>query len=445
VPNAPTFSTTQSSTSINVSSWYSWDQYSNNYTVHNESAGRGGIATYTVALKNSDGTTKVTKSFDAKDNASYTFNNLTANTNYKVKVTATDVAGNANSLEKSTPTAPDKPKNLVFSSTEYTRTTLSWDVSAGATEYNVYSHKDGMDLKINSSPIITNSYTINDLEPNSTYTFNVIAISNAGQSDNSDNATVTTLQLPPIEGPSVICSGINSYSINNLLSGYSVSWSCSANLDCTYSSGSSANFNVIGDDGQAKIQATLSCANCKDIVITKEIWVGNPSFMLDGDTEIGIREPGVASVLYDEFQGITNVNWTRGGAIASVTGGAVVAKFRAGSRAGYGEVYATATNGCGSKENRLIVHVKESWYAVYPNPTRDILNIKIDNDKISKRNQAKEIEVRLYDRSMSLKKYKKLKSTMITLNVSDLKSDMYILQLKIGDEIYGEKIIVSNN
>ena len=85
-----------------------------------------------------------------------------------------------------------------------------------------------------------------------------------------------------------------------------------------------------------------------------------------------------------------------------------------------------------------------NWHKVYPNPVKDILTIEINKSKMPKRLISQKIEIRLYNKMMSLMKKTFFIGTSINLNVSDLKPDIYILQIIVGDKIFEEKIVVSD-
>jgi hypothetical protein len=151
-PQIPTFSTTKTSKTIYVYSWTSFDAMSSIYTTVNDTSGILGIKSYSVTIKNPDGSIQDTKSFNAKGSSSYTFGNLISNRNYKVNVTATDLVGNTNFKEVVVTTAPAAPANLSFSNTSYLSTTLTWAASAGATGYDVYRWNGSSNTKLNGSP-----------------------------------------------------------------------------------------------------------------------------------------------------------------------------------------------------------------------------------------------------------------------------------------------------
>ncbi|MBQ4900933.1 fibronectin type III domain-containing protein [Paenibacillus sp. Marseille-P2973] len=130
-----------------------------------------------------------------------TMNGLSAGGTYIFTVRAKDAAGNVS--EFSTPlavtlssdnTAPTTPTNLAGSSITVTGARLSWTKSTdtiGIIGYDIYQISDSGSEIIASST--TNSYTLNSLKPNTTYSFYVTARDNAGnQSEGSNVVKLTT-------------------------------------------------------------------------------------------------------------------------------------------------------------------------------------------------------------------------------------------------------------
>jgi len=252
----------------------------------------------------------------------------------------------------------------------------------------------------------------------------------------------------PIIGPSLVCTSNSTFILQNIPSGSTITWSNSSNL-LHINEQNRSTYTVKAKNSGVKgigwVRAALN-TGCEDFIVENTFWVGKPDFYLDGDTRIGVREMGIASIEYvsTPYQGISNVQWTCDGAIASVTGGNVIGKFRAGSRPGFGSVYANATNICGSFENRLLVEVVDNWYMIYPNPATDQLNIDIDLNKLSEELKTEPVEITLFDKSMSIRKQIKTKGSRFTLNISELKPDVYFLEIRIGDKTNSEKIIVTH-
>ncbi len=267
-----------------------------------------------------------------------------------------------------------------------------------------------------------------------------------------------------VTGPSTVCTSNSTFILNNCPSGFSVNWNHSSNL--TYVSGQGTNNYTVGAanssvSGMGWVKAIVN-SSCGNDTIEKDVWVGKPNFTLDGETQLDVRMIGIAEVLYqtDQYQGVTNVNWTRSGAIASVTGGLVVAKFRAGALPGYGAVYAKATNQCGSKESRLLIEVTGGWYKVYPNPVNNVLSVEsISSNKTVSSNTnlnnktaatsintiSRPVEIRIYDKMMHLKLKKTFDGKNTKINVSNLRPGIYIVQIINGKNIYKKEIIISHH
>ena len=279
-PQTPTFTVSPTSYTVFVNNWSSYDIRSASYTIYNHSSGINGIKSYTIALKKTDNTpvgSPLTKL--AADNNYYTFSQLSANTGYKVSVTATDLAGNVTTKEIATSTPPAPPSSLTFSNITYISATLSWAASAGATGYNVYKKVNGQpSVLVNNSPVNGTSYTINNLEPNTSYTSFMKALSNVGPSDASTNVALKTIALPTINGVSQVCSSGTTVTLSSLISGYSVYWSTnSTNLILVSTNGSSAVFRANGN-GNALIKASIQAPTGQILALSdKSVFTGLPS------------------------------------------------------------------------------------------------------------------------------------------------------------------------
>ncbi|GAB6278539.1 MAG: hypothetical protein STSR0006_05370 [Lentimicrobium sp.] len=282
----------------------------------------------------------------------------------------------------------------------------------------------------------------------STYVYQVWSISGAylgyyptSPSNVQFAYTALGIKAPTILGPSIVCTSNSTFTLQNRPPNSTVTWTHSSNLiqlggntGTTYTV--KAQNNYVSGNGWVKVIVS-------GVEFSKTFWVGKPNFILDGDEIVDVLGPGIASLVYDQNQEITNVNWTHDGAIANVTGGLIVGHFRAGSQPGFGTIYANATNCCGSNEERLIVEVIDDWYKVYPNPAKDILTIEIERNKLNEVIRTQEIEILLYNKLMMLQKHIKSTESKITIKVNDLKPDLYILHLKIGDKVFKDKITIS--
>ena len=109
----------------------------------------------------------------------------------------------------------------------------------------------------------------------------------------------------------------------------------------------------------------------------------------------------------------------------------------------YLKLIVTSTNNEQATSYHMTINIS-GWHKTYPNPVNEVLTIEIDKSKIPKHLKSEIIEIRFYDKMMSLKKKISFSGALTTINVSDLKPDVYILKIIIGNEIFEEKIIVSD-
>ncbi len=453
-PTKISFHVTSASTKLTFTSFSAWDARSKQYTDANFDTGANGIKSFTITLK--DGSNVIgSNSFNAAGSASVTFNYLSSNKNYTASVKATDMAGNSTTKDSIVGTAPAKPTNLTFSNTTYISTVLSWTPSPGATGYNVYLFDGSKNTLLNSTPITTNSYTINDLKPDTTYSFHARALSNVGTSDWSDKASVKTLALPPITGPSILCSGNYTFSVDSLVAGYTVSWNNSSNLSNISASGTSAVFLVAGT-GQGWIGASITAPSGQTLELTKKsVWLGFPGQPITDPTgyptyqmSLGqIKTIRVVSATGNPYQYI----WTITGSIVKRSGGGIQCTVEAVTT-GWGNFYVKSRNECGySVSGGGSVNVSSGGgggLLLSPNPVNDILTVKINNTKTpySLNNlHSKTKELRIYDKMMNLKMSETFIGTSIKINVSNLKHGVYILQIISGNKILKKEIIISHH
>lgn len=260
---------------------------------------------------------------------------------------------------------------------------------------------------------------------------------------NTGAMTTNTILIPYISGSSTVCSSNSTFTIQNRPPNSTISWSCSSNL--VYVSGQGTDDYTVTANSSSTSGLGWVRANVNGAQFDKTFWIGKPSFYLSGDTELETGLMGIAEINYNysTSQGITSYVWAKSGAIASITGGPVIAKYKAGNVPGSGTVDLTMTNQCGSTFKYFIVTVTGGYLIVYPNPVNNELNIEVKSDEFSQFTLPENAEIQLYDKMMGLKKVKHFNGTSTTINVSDLKSDFYFLKVILGDKTYEEKVIIS--
>ncbi len=107
-------------------------------------------------------------------------------------------------------------------------------------------------------------------------------------------------QLPTITGGSTVCTSVSTFTLNNPPSGSTVSWTHSSNL--TYVSGQGTDYYTVqaansSVSGMGWVKAIVS-SSCGSDTIAKDVWLGDPSFNLTGDTRISVNMTGLAQISY---------------------------------------------------------------------------------------------------------------------------------------------------
>ena len=149
------------------------------------------------------------------DVATHTFSGLSANTQYTLKVIASNSGGDsaaASTSASTLPNAPAAPTGLATSGITQTSITLTWTKSAGATSYKVRAGTTGAFTLLGDVA----TYTFTSLTANTAYTLQVVA-SNSGGDSSSAQTSANTNNVPPPPAPSaptgLSTSGITQTSI----------------------------------------------------------------------------------------------------------------------------------------------------------------------------------------------------------------------------------------
>ncbi len=248
-----------------------------------------------------------------------------------------------------------------------------------------------------------------------------------------DDISITESNITALNGNAVCYSRNYSFSLPNFPNNTSITWTHSSNL--TYISGQGTTLFKV------KAKNNSISANGCSITLIKQIWIGKPNFTITGDYDLPTGLMGIAEINYthSQMQGITDITWNKSGAISSISGGPVIARYRAGTRPSSGTVDLTLTNQCGSTFKYFIVRVTGGWHKAYPNPTNDILTIDFNKNDMPENIKAEPIEIRLYDKMMCMVKKKTFSGNSTTFNVGDLQKDVYVLHIIIADKIFEEK------
>lgn len=235
-----------------------------------------------------------------------------------------------------------------------------------------------------------------------------------------------------INGPTTICSTGATFSIDNLSSGCSVTWTSSSNLNPASAMGNPVTFTANGS-GSGWVQATFS-SSCGSITIPpKTIWVGSPiSPAINGEPTI----PCGGGELYTEDSRM-QVQWSISSPFR-ITGGSFGSKcnIQAPSESAIAWLYATATNTCGSTRSEFEIRVNCVYYSVFPNPANSDITISRTSNGLEREgNNDKLIEsIRVIDKFGNTLYFKKYDGETIEskFSVSDYQTGIYIVRINEG-------------
>lgn len=265
-------------------------------------------------------------------------------------------------------------------------------------------------------------------------------------------------QCLSISGLDLICPTSNyAFTIDNSQNS-NITWSVTSNLQIINSSNSGITIKALNSETNGSGTIT---ANINGILITKEIWIGKPLFLINQSNVNSasniefITLQGVNSNI--QSQGITNVSWEVNSSTLPNCG------YLAGS--GFsGEVYynisgctirikITATNSCGATIQYKTINnnrktggtigreSNQNIYTVFPNPSKDIININLLDQKNNPKKEGKIIG-ELFDLRGVLKSRIEILDNTAAFSVSGFSKGIYVLKIELENQIENHQIIV---
>lgn len=220
-------------------------------------------------------------------------------------------------------------------------------------------------------------------------------------------------------------------------------WSVSSNLQIV----SASSYAVVVSQtstGQATITATFQNGQ----TLSKNIWIGAPAFMFQFnyfDVQPIKSTVCAVSAVPDvtlQQQGVTNVTYR-------LCGSNIVTNYQDNfcmMPRNSCCIEFTATNNCGSTTETYDCFLnkqstKTDYYTVYPNPSKDIVNIDL-RDESSVPEKAEVISGELFD-IMGLSRAKiEIINNKATFSVSGLNQGIYILKIYINNQVESHQIAV---
>lgn len=241
------------------------------------------------------------------------------------------------------------------------------------------------------------------------------------------------------------------YSVPNLPSGSTISWSFSSNLQRVNPPGNPAltvvpinpNFSAGG-----WIQATVSVPDGCSYVIRKDIWVGVPGHPSPAYQSFNVHGGGTFNA--PSFPGvITGYNWTVSSSLTVVNGGGTsnnTITVSLNSNQMSGDIFVKAMNSCGSSVQQAQIRVNRIQgfnFMVYPNPVAEDLHVEvIGNDSTKLIEELIDYQIQLFDENGNKFISKKAKGQKDQISVRNLKNGIYYIHILHKEGLIRKKIVV---
>ncbi|HSM62547.1 MAG TPA: GEVED domain-containing protein, partial [Gillisia sp.] len=326
-------------------------------------------------------------------------------------------------------TAPSAPSSLTASGTTQTTTSLSWNASSdnvGVTGYNVYQ---GGVLK---ATVTGTSYAVSGLSASTSYSFYIKAkdlAENISTSSNTVNVTTlgTSLSYCSSKGNSVADEYIDYVSIGGI-------------SNTTGANGGYADFTSQSGNLPYGSNTILFSAGFSGSAYTEywKIWIDfNQNGTFDSSELMVSGSSSSSGTLTSTFTVPTS-------ALAGATRMRVSMKYNAAQTAcetfSYGEVEDYTVN-IGGAALKSVVNTKSAKvlgfeepvfdFAIYPNPARDVLNVKMGDSRTGTYRML----------SYTGQEVNKGKLSDMELNVSNLAAGVYILEINDGQKVLTKQFV----
>ena len=299
------------------------------------------------------------------------------------------------------------------------------------------------------------------------------------------NAITNTGNSPQTTNCSFICSGSASIvitgnsSINSAVSGcgssiYSIPnvadiyrWTIPENSNYVTLTGDITNAATVtavsGFSGNITLSLTYGSESCGYATITKRIWVGQPTFNVQkvSDscgtyrfTTLTITNTDTSHTydysFFDLPTGVSYTNTSNNTFLFKISNTYTASYFTYGVKATLGCSSSSYHNytmlgSCPSTNStstlRTAATEETAIYAVYPNPSSDILNISLMDENTAPITTSK-ITATLYDLNGKEKQSVTVNNNIASLNVNHFKNGIYVLKINIDDQVESHQVII---
>jgi Zn-dependent metalloprotease len=267
-------------------------------------------------------------------------------------------------------------------------------------------------------------------------------------------------QINVTGNPNICLSSTNLYTLTNVPSGCTISWSTSTgSLQLVSSSGNTAYFRGLLN-GPGLIQATITSPSGNVSTITYNVWIGIPytptsitGFCCNG---MGFKTE-TAYVFSTSMPGATQYNWIVSGGVilyGQGTNSITVLTSQAPPSGISFDVSVRAGNTCGwsgylQRGGFVAPFIGTAMFSVYPNPTSSEVTISVSDlnslsDSDSNFENVSISNIEIIDPFGNIKKKIKTGSDQkaVTINISDISKGIYIVKIGYGLKEESHKLLI---
>jgi hypothetical protein len=258
--------------------------------------------------------------------------------------------------------------------------------------------------------------------------------------------TTNTIPIPSVSGPTLVCSSGGSFTVNNLPTGATITWSQGPNLARTSAQGANPCIFSSTGSGSSWIRATLVKGSNTITLADKLVWSGTPVISyISGPTYTPNNQWATYyAIPNNPAMGATDYNWIlnplNGNSVYDYGWTADIAFYNSG----FYQVVSRGQNTCGWGDYTVTgIEVYDSkGMSIYPNPAYGEVTIEIQSSD-DKELPATVWELEIYTPGMILKEKKtSLKDNKTIINTSGWQEGIYMLRVKHGESLLTGKLII---